>query len=260
MIRTTSARVRLVVTALSAIAIAIAIAPAADGAGWGFEPTALDWQAWPQYCRVQYSWVNRGANEFGNYYPDSEIASWRATIGTTTFESLHHYCKALIVLRQARLEHDPHVRKFKISLAVDDGVYSYERADPRSIVYPAVAALMGEARFANGEPDAAIAILRRAIEAQPERFEAYATLAKIYREQHQLARALAVVNEANEATHGESAEIEYSLGLLNLEAGNVDAAVKNAREAYARDYPLPGLRTKLEKLGRWPEQPETSQK
>jgi tetratricopeptide (TPR) repeat protein len=76
-------------------------------------------------------------------------------------------------------------------------------------------------------------------------------MANLYREQRKLDLAIQTVNQANEATNGESADIQYTLGLLNLEAGNIDAAVENARQAYAKGYPLPGLRTKLMRLGRW---------
>jgi tetratricopeptide (TPR) repeat protein len=112
---------------------------------------------------------------------------------------------------------------------------------------------MARAKFLNGDTDEAFAILKRAIDAQPQRFEAYAAMASFYREQHNLDLALKTVNEANDATNGDSAEILYTLGLLNLEAGNVDAAVTCARKAYAMGYPLPGLATKLTKLGRWPD-------
>lgn len=246
---------RLVLRAVLSLSVAGALAPSALGAGWGFTPSAQDWETWPQYCRVQYSYINRGQNQYGDYYPDTAIAAWRAMIGEQTFQALHHYCKTMIILKQLRLQSDPKERKYLIGVALDDGEFTYVRADPHSIVYPAVSSVMAEARFANGEVDEAVAILRRAIDAQPTRFEAYATLAKYYREQHHLDQAVAVVTQANDATHGDSAEIQYSLGLLNLELGNVDAAVVNATQAYSRGYPLAGLREKLAKLGRWPDKP-----
>lgn len=238
------------------LAVMLLIAATAEGAGWNFTPTALDWKAWPQYCRVQYSYINRGQNEYGDYYSDAEIAQWKAAIGEKSFPYLHHYCKAMIILKQLRTETNPQQRKYLIGVAVDDGGFAYVRTDPQSIVFPAVSSVMAEARFAAGDVEEAFSILRRAIDAQPERFEAYATLAKLHHEQHHDDLALKVFNEANDATHGDSAEVQYSLGLLNLEMGNVDAAVKNAHEAYARGYPLQGLATKLHKLGRWPEKPD----
>jgi tetratricopeptide (TPR) repeat protein len=234
------------------------VATQGHAAGWGFTPTAREWETWPQYCRVQYSYINRGQNEYGDYYPDSAIAGWRSAIGEKTFTSMHHYCKAMIILDQIRLEKKPEARKYLISVAIEDASYTYVRAESQSMAYPAIAAVMGRAKFLNGDTDEAFDILKRAIDVQPLRFEAYASMAQLYREQHKLDMAIKIVNQANEANGGASAEVQYTLGLLNLEAGNIDAAVANARQAYAKEYPLPGLATRLEKLGRWPERPTAS--
>jgi len=233
-------------------AACLSFSPKAPAAGWGFVPTAREWETWPQYCRVEYSYINRGANAYGDYYPDSEIAAWRDRIGEKTFITLHHYCAAMLYLRRLKLERRPAYRAVLLSNAVSDGEFTYERTDTHSIVYPAVASVMAQAKYVNGDTDDAVQILQRAIDAQPSRFEAYGTLAEIYREQHQLDKAVAIMNQANTATGGESAEVQYNLGLINLEAGHVDAAVENAKHAYDLGYPLPGLANKLHKLGRWP--------
>jgi hypothetical protein len=49
---------------------------------------------------------------------------------------------------------------------------------------------------------------------------------------------------------GKSAEICYNLGLLSLELGEIDDAEKYAKLAYEQGFPLPGLRKKLQELGR----------
>ena len=59
--------------------------------------------------------------------------------------------------------------------------------------------------------------------------------------------------DADAATGGESAVIQYNLGLINLEMGNVTAAADNARKAYSMGYPLPGLKKKLQQAGHWTE-------
>lgn len=43
----------------------------------------------------------------------------------------------------------------------------------------------------------------------------------------------------------------YNLGLLNFEIGDYDRALAYAKEAYGLGVDLPGLRQKLEKVGRW---------
>jgi tetratricopeptide (TPR) repeat protein len=49
----------------------------------------------------------------------------------------------------------------------------------------------------------------------------------------------------------DSVDVYYNLGLAYFEVKDYDAALANAHEAYRRGYPLPGLRTKLEKAGKW---------
>src|SRR6185437_2674915 len=235
-----------IVAAMACAATCLASAPETLAAGWGFTPTPREWETWPQYCRVEYSYINRGANAYGDYYPDSEIAAWRDRIGEKTFITLHHYCAAMLYLRRLKLERRPDYRAVLLSNSVSDGEFTYERTDPQSIVYPAVASVMAQAKYVNGDTDDAVSILQRAIDTQPARFEAYGTLAEIYREEHKLDKALEVMNQANVATQGQSAEVQYNLGLYNLEAGHVDAAVDNAKHAYELGYPLPGLRNKLE--------------
>ncbi len=45
-------------------------------------------------------------------------------------------------------------------------------------------------------------------------------------------------------------EAHYNLGLLYVETGQIELAKAHAEKAYARDYPLPGLREKLARLAK----------
>lgn len=48
-----------------------------------------------------------------------------------------------------------------------------------------------------------------------------------------------------------SADLSYNLGLLYIELGSKDEALKSAKKAYKLGHPLPGLKKKLIKLGVW---------
>lgn len=50
-----------------------------------------------------------------------------------------------------------------------------------------------------------------------------------------------------------STEFRYNRGLLHFDMGNFDAARKDAQAAYAKGYPLPGLKDKLKGVGQWEE-------
>jgi tetratricopeptide (TPR) repeat protein len=221
-------------------------------AAWDFVPTPLEWETWPVYCRVQYSSVNNGL-DYKNQpvYSPSEIAQWRETLGPRTFDGLHHYCASIHFLNRARVDPNRATRNFKLGRAWEDAEFTFTRAETTSPVYPIIANTVAQVRFEMGKPDEAEDVLKGVIKMQPARPEAYITLALLYRKQHELEQARATLMQADEAIGGESAEIQYNLGLLNFETGNMDAAVQNARKAYSMGYPLPGLKRKLQASGHW---------
>jgi hypothetical protein len=220
-------------------------------AAWDFEPTAAEWHAWPQYCRVQFSSVSDArVFEYGTV-PQEVIESWRRTIGDVTFSGLHHWCASIHFRNRARTERDPVQRDFVLRRAWDDAMYSFSRAEPHSPVYPDMAITMAQIRQDMGKPQEAYAALQRSIAAQPTRTEPYVMLAIMHRKAHKLSEARDVLRQADEVTGGSSAEIQYNLGLINLELGDMTAANANARQAYRLGYPLPGLKNKLRQLGKW---------
>ncbi len=48
-----------------------------------------------------------------------------------------------------------------------------------------------------------------------------------------------------------SAELHYNLGLFLVNKGDYAAARRHAQQAYRQNYPLPGLRQQLERVGQW---------
>jgi tetratricopeptide (TPR) repeat protein len=50
---------------------------------------------------------------------------------------------------------------------------------------------------------------------------------------------------------GENANVHYNLGLAYFALKNYEKALDQAHRAYALGFPLPGLRAKLEKAGKW---------
>ena len=215
--------------------------------GWNFVPKQSEYAAWPEHCRVQFAYISPG---YENRYSQAEIAFWRTRIGEKTFIAMHHYCAALIYINRSRYEENPRERQYLVDLALNDGDYTYTRAEKTSILYPNIAVVMAQARYENNEIAKAVQILQAAIAAQPTRTEAYAELTAIYHRQDRLPQALEVLEQADAASGGRSAEVKYNLGLLQIEAGQIDQAVESARAAYALGHPLPGLRNKLQRLGR----------
>jgi tetratricopeptide (TPR) repeat protein len=66
------------------------------------------------------------------------------------------------------------------------------------------------------------------------------------------AEALKQLNQATELGE-DSANLDYNIGLIYFNLGKFDEALKYAHSAYKRGFPLPGLRDKLKKVGKWSE-------
>lgn len=68
--------------------------------------------------------------------------------------------------------------------------------------------------------------------------------------QGQRAQAISKLDEAY-AADSSSANVSYNLGLAYVDAGEYEKALLNAHKAYQGGFPLPGLRDKLKRIGRW---------
>jgi tetratricopeptide (TPR) repeat protein len=235
---------------LAGIALASTFPERAQAASWDFVPTPVEWQVWPEYCRAQYTILGEAVPYDGYQQARATAQQWRASIGARTYDGMHHYCAALHFRTRALAEAAPMERAIIFRRAWEDAEYSYVRTDPASMVYPAISVGVARVRFDMGKPDEAVQILKRSIEARPDALDAYVQLAVIYRRQKQLQDALTIMEKAESLQGGQSSEVQYILGLIYLDMGNLDAAERNAKLAYAKGYPLPGLRDRLREQGR----------
>jgi tetratricopeptide (TPR) repeat protein len=63
-------------------------------------------------------------------------------------------------------------------------------------------------------------------------------------------RAIEKFKRAQELS-GESANLHYNFGLAYFDLRDYDHALDHARSAYRQGFPLPGLRNKLQEVGKW---------
>ena len=96
----------------------------------------------------------------------------------------------------------------------------------------------------------AVDYVNSALAISPHDERLFIAMANIRSKEKKPALAKEALLRGDEATGGDSAEINYNLGLVSLELGEVDAAVDYARKAYSAGYPLPGLKRKLAAAGR----------
>lgn len=57
--------------------------------------------------------------------------------------------------------------------------------------------------------------------------------------------------ESARAMNSGDANVDYNLGLVYFDLKEYDLALESAHRAYAAGFPLPGLRNKLKRAGRW---------
>jgi tetratricopeptide (TPR) repeat protein len=59
--------------------------------------------------------------------------------------------------------------------------------------------------------------------------------------------------EAARALDNTDPNIDYNLGLAYFDVGEYEKALQSAHRAYVAGFPLPGLREKLRRAGKWRE-------
>lgn len=221
---------------------------------YSFVPSELEWAAWPGYCKARYVTTNIGGeSQWVTSYPRAEVELWRSSLGEETFEDVHHYCAGIIWFNRSKFEPDKERRTRMLKEALGEARYTYLRIPSDSGVSSAVAITLASVEDALGEHDSALSYLEKAIESLPDDSGPYTALALHYRNLKQLDLAKKTLLRGDEALKGESAEIHYNLGLVEIELGDLEAATSQAKRAYDLGHPLPGLKNKLIALGAWPE-------
>jgi tetratricopeptide (TPR) repeat protein len=214
-----------------------------------FVPEETEWATWPEYCRARYVVSGAGRNsEFSMRVPHGQTAMWESRLGDA-WHGLHHFCAALIYTQRARQSPTIKERDFELRSALRNFRYTLERTSEANGMYPEMLTRMATAYDLLGDNAHAMEYLDRAIELHPEFLGAYTSKAMIYRRKGELNQARETLEAANKQSKGESAEVQYVLGLVCLEAKDYAAAQEHARIAYSLGHPLPGLRQKLAASG-----------
>ena len=94
----------------------------------------------------------------------------------------------------------------------------------------------------------------RAVRWQPNDAAAWSLYAQYLYTVGQEARALPMLKTANEL-EPDNATFLYNLGLAYAKQKQYDAALPLAQQAYAKGFPLPGLKQMLQKANKWVEPP-----
>lgn len=214
---------------------------------YDFVPTEAEWQAWPQYCQARYVMFPPGdTSEFRNRVAPESIQKWSAVFGTC-FGGVHHYCTGLAKFGRASATSKD--RDFMLRQAIDEHVY-VQRTCPRdNPFWSDNQSHLAMVLWAAGGKQQAMEAVDVAIKAHPDYDGAYIAKSILLKRAGQISQSRSVLIDGNNATKGESAELQYALGLSYLDAKQYEEAREHARKAYELGYPLPGLRDKLRTAG-----------
>jgi tetratricopeptide (TPR) repeat protein len=179
------------------------------------------------------------------------ISVQQASLGPETFLHIHHYCAGAAYLQRAKFTSDPQQIPFFLQSALTEATYTFERIPASSPAYSTIAVTLSQIMRMRKQPDQGAEYLDRALAAQPHDARAYVGLALLQRDMKKLEAARDTLLRGDAAVEGKSVEIQYNLGLVLLEMGELDRAYEYASQAYAAGYPLTGLKDRLKKAGAW---------
>lgn len=232
------------------IPICVAIFGSSSAQAYQFEPTDAEWAGWPGYCQAKYVWTNIGkTSKYVNsvsHAKKAQLSEWEVA----GVRGVHHYCAGTLWLQRARLERNPRDRDYMLNEGQRETQFSLGSSNRSAPQYANVAVQMASILYEQGETTAALETVQNLIPVQPSNNILYSATAYMLRKLNRLDKAKDVLVQGDIATDGSSAEIQYNLGLVLIELGELDDAEAYAVSAYEKGYPLPGLRTKLRKLDR----------
>ena len=234
---------------LAAAALLVAV-PTDRAAALDFKLNEAEWLTWPDYCRARY--LVSGAGRKSNYVgrvSAAEIDKHRSLLGAESWHWLHHHCAGLIYIDRARLATSDRERRILLDRAQNNVAGQFNRTPRDHWFYAEVAITLARIHRSRNELPKALEFLKDGIAAHPTYAASYSLASVIYRDMDDLVQARDILLQGNEATGGKSAEIHYFLGLVFVDRREFELAVDHAAKAYELGYPLPGLRSKLQRLG-----------
>ena len=222
---------------------------------YDFTPTESEFRTWPSYCKVVYLRTPIGkSTTFQNLINNNDVVEARRVLGVEKpfgVGGVHHYCTGTIFLARARLEMDPRIRDSLLDRAVRETLFTLRRSKSDETVFVLAATQMANVLVEQGKDIEAMELLDSSIQQYPANSALRIAEGSIYFRSGDFERARDSFLQADNHSHGSSAEIHYALGLISIKLGDMDSAVRRARIAYGEGYPLPGLRRQLEQLGYW---------
>ena len=212
----------------------------------------MEWLGWPDFCKAGYlasDW-SRGS-PFQGRMPPSQVSQIRRTHDSAVgIPGVHHFCVGMLYTNRAKTMTRGSKRDETLRNAISEIEYSFSRAAPSAPMYSLITAYYGTALYRQGKRQEANAMWDKGIQAKPKARESYLAKAEILIAEKKHREALDVLLQYEKAKETDYADAEYFLGHVYFELKQYDKAREHADKAYKLGYPFPGLRRKLERIGK----------
>lgn len=215
-------------------------------------PSEAEWLSWPDFCKAGYlssDWS--GGSPFQGRLPQAELNRLRQHNETAVgIPGIHHFCVGMLYINRAKALPTGKARSDNLDRAVGEIEYSFSRASPTIPMYSLLAAYYGTAFHLQGKHREAEAVWEKGISSKPKSRESYLAKAQVLISERKYREALDVLLRYEKAKETDYADAEYFLGHVYFELKQYDKAREHADRAYKLGYPFPGLRKKLERIGK----------
>lgn len=215
-------------------------------------PTEMEWLGWPDFCKAGYlasDW-SRGS-PFQGRMPPAQVSQIRRMHDSAVgIPGVHHFCVGMLYTNRAKNMASGSKRNETLRNAVSEIEYSFSRAAPSASMYSLITAYYGTALYRQGKRQEANAMWDKGMQAKPKARESYLAKAEILIAEKKNREALDVLLKYEKAKEADYADAEYFLGHVYFELKQYDKAREHADKAYKLGYPFPGLRKKLERIGK----------
>lgn len=221
--------------------VAAIVVTASDAFSLTFEPTELEWNVWTPECRARYTISQAGRNSrFAERVPRTVVQQFESRFGIG-WESMHHYCAGIILLRQASASGDSTRANFLRSRTIKESEYTRQRTPASERLYADVLLLQSRAFEDWGKRDEAQELVNQAIQLHPSYAAPYAFGSILLKRTGKPLDARNLLLEALSNNAEPAAELHYFLGLIFLELDDFESASLHADKATELGYPLLGI-------------------
>ena len=211
-----------------------------------------EWLTWPAFCKAGFlasDW-SRGS-PFAGKMSEAQVRSIRSTHEMSNgIPGVHHFCIGMVYINRAKVSKTNPKNPELLRNAINDIEYSFSRISPGAPKYSLVTAHYGTALYLSGKRQQAFEIWEKGISTRPESRESYLAMAEALLKEKKPIDALEVLKRYESAKTTETPDAEAFLAFTYIELGQYDKAREHADNAYKLGYPLPGLRSKLERMAK----------